>query len=429
MRLRCSSQAEPRGLAFPLALMALMLLATLALALLSMSSVEPLISRNLVDSAQARFAAEAGIEWAFNTLRASLDWDSFLAGATPNRGAVLIADSPIPGQPPSAGTYTVRVRNDSLAGDQLITGLPEDSGGPADDTNSVLILTSIGSAGRGSRTLQAVLRRIELPPVPAALAFPGNKATVSLSGSFEIDGHDWTPDGASGPCAPIFGITVSSVLPASAPGANEAAVESALGQSLANVRGKGQDPTGPASGANTIAPDAVLTPSQLQSFVSAARKADIVLEGGELSFNDLGADCAANWSSAACWGTADRPKVVYVKGNPDPTSAISRLQISGSSGGHGVLIVEDGELSISGNFYWYGAIIVTGSRIGVSFPGGGSQTVYGGVIFNDAASDPGPGKGLLISGNTRLRYSCRALEQARLARKLVVLKSWREITQ
>lgn len=427
MRLRCASLAEPRGLAFPLALMALMLLATLALALLSMSSVEPLISKNLADATQARFAAEAGIEWAFNILRASLDWDSFLTGAAPTRGAVLIVDSPIPGKPASAGTYTVRVRNDSLAGDQLITGVLEDPGGPTDDTNSVLILTAVGSAGRGSRTLQAVLRRIELPPVAAALAIPGNKATVSLSGSFEIDGHDWTPDGASGPCAPVFGITVSSVLPASAPGANEASVESALGPALANVKGKRQDPAGPESGTNTVAPDAALTPSQLQSFVGAARKADIVLEGGDLSFNDLGADCAASWSSSACWGTADRPKVIYFKGNL--ASATSRLQISGGSEGHGVLIVEDGELSISGSFRWHGPIVVTGSRIGVSFLGGGSQTVYGAVIFNDTASDPGPGKGLLISGNTRLRYSCRALEQARLARKLVILRSWREIAQ
>ncbi len=407
-----------------------MLLSTLSLALLSMSAFEPLISRNLADAEQARLVAEAGIEWAFNTIRDTLDWDAFLSGADPDSGAGVIADSPIPGLPGPPGTYTVRVRNDSLPGDDLVTGIEVDGGGPTHDTNSQLIVTSAARAGGASRVVQAVLRRIELPPMPAALAFPGPKAAVSASQDFEIDGNDRNLDGSSGSCAPVFGISVSALLPATAPGANEATVKNALaGYPPTNVKGKKQDPSGPAAGANTIAPDFALTPARVQSFIGAAQNADVVLAGPEppgALLSDLGSPCASDWSSPACWGTRDKPKVVYVKGNPDPAAPVSTLQISGNSEGHGILIVEDRELQITGTFLWHGVIIVTGSRVALGFLGGGDQTVYGAVIFNDTSPDAGPGKGLL-TGNARLRYSCQALQQARGARKLVKLRSWREV--
>ncbi|MBI4560959.1 MAG: hypothetical protein HY724_02860, partial [Candidatus Rokubacteria bacterium] len=368
--------AHPQGIALPLVLMALLLLSTLALALLSLSTFESQVSKNLAAAEQARFVAEAGIEWAFNTLHASLDWDSFLVGSDPARGAILVADSAIPGQSASQGTYTVRVRNDSLAGDQLVTGVPPDRGGPADDTNSLLVITSVGRVGGASRALQAVLERIDLPPVPAALALPGNTAALNVSGSFEIDGNDWASDGGPGSCAPVFGIAVSSVLPASAPGANEAAVEAALAvHPPARVQGKKQDGDGPVFGANTIAPDAALTASRVDSFVGAARKADIVLEAagpGGLSLSEIGAGCASDWRSAACWGTVERPKVVYVKGTSDHAGAAPVLEISGSAQGHGVLIVEDAELWIRGDFLWRGIIVVTGHRVAMGFSGGGN---------------------------------------------------------
>lgn len=431
MRLLRRHLAAPRGFALPLSLLVLMLLSTLSLALLSMSAFEPLISKNLADAEQARFVAEAGIEWAFSTLRDTLDWDAFLSGADPARGAVMTTDSPLPGHAASAGTYTVRVRNDSLSSDPLVTGVPADGGGPTHDTNSQVLVSSVGRVAAARRVVQVVLRRTELPPIPAALAFPGQNAAVSVSGSFEIDGNDVNPDGSPGSCAPVFGISVSALLPDTAPGANEAAVEDALAGYASNVRGKKQDPTDPGVGANTIAPDLALTPAQVQSFTGAAQKADIVLAGTDpdgLAVRDIGGSCTSNWSSAACWGTSERPKVVYVKGNSDPASTVSVLQISGNTEGHGILIVEDGALSITGNFLWQGLIIVTGSGGALSFVGDGDQAVYGAVIFNDTSSDAGPGKGVL-TGNARLRYSCQALDQARRARKLVTMRSWREIAR
>jgi Tfp pilus assembly protein PilX len=420
-----------RGIVLPLVLLVLMLMSVLALVLLSMSAFDPLISRNLAAAEQARFLAEAGLEWAFNTLRASAEWNAFLAGADPIRGAVLAADAALPARPASEGTYTVRVRNDSMTGDQLVTGLPVDAGGHTGDTNGLVIVTSVGSVAGGSRALQAVVQRIKLPPLPAALAFPGEKALVTVSGSFEIDGNDWNPDGMPGSCAPVFGISVSSVLPAVAPGANEAVVESSLANyPTTRVKGKRQDPTGPAEGPNTIASNAELAPTEVQSFVRSARKADMTLESSApdgLSFNDVGASCASSWSSATCWGTVDRPKVIRVKGRSDPASAVPMLRISGSTEGHGILIVEDAELWIQGNFRWHGAILVTGSGVALGFLGDGSQTVSGAIVLHDSSAEAA-GKGFL-TGNATLRYSCQALARAQQAQKLVTMRSWREVAQ
>lgn len=423
-------QRDPDGFALPLSLLALLLLSILSLALLSMSAVEPLITRNLADAEQARFVAEAGIEWAFATLREAPEWDAVLIGADATRGTVLIADAPIPGHLASSGTFTVRVRNDSLRGDSLVTGVPADGGGPTHDTNSQLLLTSAGRAGSARRTLQVVLRRIALPPIPAALAFPGRTVAISASGDFEIDGNDRSPDGSPGSCASVFGIAVSGVLPEAAPGANEAGVEAALAGALANVKGKPQDPAGPGAGANTIAPESALSQARIQSFVAAARNADLVLAGagsGGLSVSDVGGSCASSGSGSTCWGTSDRPRVVYFKGDPDPAAPVSTLRISGPSAGYGVLIVEDGDLWISGDFLWHGLILMTGRRVSLRFLGDGDQAVYGAAILNDS-SDSAPEKGIL-TGDARLRYSCQALRQAQKAPKLVTLRSWRETGQ
>lgn len=104
------------------------------------------------------------------------------------------------------------------------------------------------------------------------------------------------------------------------------------------------------------------------------------------------------------------------------------LEISGSAQGHGVLIVEDAALWIRGDFLWHGLIVVTGHRVAMGFSGGGNQTVLGSVILNDTSGRAGAERGF-VTGNARLRYSCGALDQARLARKLMIVRSWSEVLQ
>src|SRR5438094_8531934 len=87
------------GVALVLSLIMLLALTGLVLAFLAASALEPQISRNMADSARARYLAETGIESGFNLLvntsDASQSFTSALAGAT--------AGPPRP-PPPNSGT-------------------------------------------------------------------------------------------------------------------------------------------------------------------------------------------------------------------------------------------------------------------------------------------------------------------------------------
>src|SRR5688500_11432238 len=128
--------SNERGVALVLSLMMLLALTGLLLAFLSVSALEPQISRNIADTAKARYLAEAGIEIGLNMLvntgdaqqmftgaiggsNASVPWvavvsNGTLAGVTTGGAAAEVA---------FAGQYNVVVRNDDLASDQSLTGV------------------------------------------------------------------------------------------------------------------------------------------------------------------------------------------------------------------------------------------------------------------------------------------------------------------
>lgn len=436
--------ANERGIALPLALVVVLALASLGLGLAAVGSVEPQISRNVSEGTQARYAAEAGVEWTYRTqLAGVLDWSGVLTGATLTEGRTLVTDMTIPGMDPGRPTFTVNVRNDArpagagYPADSSYTGVALDTGGATSDTNGRVIVTSTGRAGRGNRTVQVVARRITMPPLVAALAFPGNEAETRFSGSsFEVDGNDWTYNPGSGTaiqtnsCPRVFGISVSSTL-GNPPGSNEQVVQNSLAANQkSDVKGKSEIDGSNTTGNATIAQEPTLTPQVIADFVAAAKQAaDISLfspSPGGLSYSNIGASCASDIGSPTCWGTEQNPKIVYVKGSPDPTSMFTALSLSGGTVGYGILIVEDGDVKISGNFNWNGLILVTGSYVGVGFMGGGNQAVYGTVISNETGADPSFNEGVLV-GNAKLRYSCHALDVARGINRLVTL-NWTELS-
>src|SRR5438445_85531 len=118
-----------QGVALVLALMILLTLTGLVLAFLSASAFEPQISRNHSETVRARYVAEAGVEYAYDTLATDVgSWNDHLAGATCAQGAVLGApNSSLPGLGSAHGTFTVRIRNDCKAGDDQLTGVALDT--------------------------------------------------------------------------------------------------------------------------------------------------------------------------------------------------------------------------------------------------------------------------------------------------------------
>lgn len=428
-----------RGIALPLTLMILLVISSLALALLAMAGYEPAISRNLAEGTQARFAAEAGAEAAFDTLAVTANWSTLIANANPT--VTLFNNRSIGSLPASQGTYTVLLRNDNLAGDPAITGVAADTGGPTQDLNKVMIVTSTGTTNKGMKRIRVVVKKLAFPPglFPGALNIPGTEAETLFNGtSFSVDGRGYKMDGTrDAGCPSTYGISVSSTygIP---PGSNELLVEASLtAAQLANIWGKSQTGGADTSGKPTIAANASLSPSMIKDFIDQAKaSADIVLQSdiaAPLAMSNIGSTCAADPKSQSCWGYKNPvtgeivSKVVYVKGSPDPTSLFTALNLSGTSTGYGVIIVEDGDFRINGNFAWNGAIIVTGKWVGLGFMGGGVQTVYGSVISNETASDPGFFEGVM-TGSAQIRNSCEALSAALSGnRRLTSIVSWKDL--
>lgn len=423
------SLRNQQGLALPLALMALLALGAFLMVFLALGSGETMIGRGHTEATEARYVAESGIEWAYDLLARTSDWNTLLLGPD---GVAGTADDgqpspplPLPGLTAASGTFTVTFRNDSQPGDNQITGVPLDPGGSFSDTNSRLVVTSVGVVGAATRTVRVVARRIALPPVAGPIGLPGTESETTFNGnSFTISGNDINLDDTLGTGGRVFGIAVGSA-------ANEQVVQNSLSKEQKdNVLGQPQDPTGPPFGDNTIAADARLNPGMFADFLAAVRpQADLSFRSTAatpLSFSSLGASCATDPNSTTCWGTREKPKIVSVKADLDPTASFTALHISGESRGAGIMIVEDGDLRISGNFRWEGLIVVTGQYVGIAYVGAGWQTVYGAVYSNETGSDPGI-REALIAGNAKMLYSTQGLNVARQMRKLLVLSSWQEL--
>ena len=421
-------------------LLIVLVVLSIALGLLAVAGHEPTISHNLAESTQARFAAEAGIEAAFDTLAVTTNWNTLLVNANLQTGVKLFDNRSIGSLTASRGTYTVFVRNDNLIGDPPITGVAADGGGATQDTNKVMIVTSTGNTPKGTRRIRAVVKRFAFPPglFPGALNLPGTEAQTLFNGNaFSIDGRGYKMDGTrDAGCPSVYGITVSDTL-GSPPGSSETVVESSLSSGQLNsVWGKSQTGGVDTSGKPTIAPNADLSQSLIKNFVEQAKaSADVVLTSDSpgLSMSNVGSTCSTDPKSQTCWGYKDPstgqivPKIVYVKGSPDPTAAFTALSLSGSSTGYGVLIVEDGDVKISGNFTWNGAIIVTGNWVGLKYMGGGTQNVNGAVISNETNTDPGLYEGVM-TGNAQIRNSCEALAAALPgSRRLTNIVNWKEL--
>lgn len=135
-------------MALTLTLSVLVALTVPMLALLSVSALEPLIARNLVDASRAFYLAEAGIEWALTQAVETPTPDPVAPGTTgpapeeqPPAGAAG-QGSPVNLTPAASllpwGTSSITARSDGLPG--------------------VVILTSTGTVNGAQRTIEVAVR-------------------------------------------------------------------------------------------------------------------------------------------------------------------------------------------------------------------------------------------------------------------------------
>lgn len=489
---------DQQGVALPLALISLLILTTLVLTVLNLGAVEPQISRNLSDTARARHLAEAGIEWAFDCV-ADQDLTAFLAGpdnvqntaddqlATSVGGQNvaaqmsnnLCANSPAPGALPgltnAAGTFAVSIRNDSIpaggsyAGDQVLTGVAVDGGGKFTDTNGMVILTATGTYGTAARQITAVISRNTLA-INAAVTLPGFQADTFIQtvGNQTIDGRDWMRADSNALASPTgstlrLGIATQPGTQANLGVTYEARAESAFNTAAKQntVQGMSQVSGSATSGLATIAADNTMTPTTMQNFLNklAANPSTTVIQSSMacplrltgavgtpttpvLSSTGAQSGCAGSppIGTNLYLGTPSDPKLVYFRGELDTSSTFTGLNITGTVKGAGILVVEDGDLSITTSgaglnisgrnvdFYWDGIVIVTGRYVGTGFRANSNVEIRGAFVANESIWNEANGYfEFLTQANTlALRNSSENINMALRAAYNQRLISWRE---
>ncbi|MBI2544070.1 MAG: hypothetical protein HYW16_02440, partial [Candidatus Rokubacteria bacterium] len=132
-------------------------------------------------------------------------------------------------------------------------------------------------------------------------------------------------------------------------------------------------------------------------------------------------------------GTRQNPKLVYFRGELDPTSSFTGLRALNNIQGAGILVIEDGDLRTRGNLNWDGVIIVTGQYVSTIFDSGSNTTVFGAVVSNETIWNEGGNSNstpyydaYFGANSTNLRYSKEALDLVQRG-LLFRMSTWREL--
>ena len=348
-----------RGVALPMALIAMLLLAALMLAFLSLSASEPLIAANHLGKAQARALADGGVErsiWALSNPTNSAGLTDPLPSTLPSpfNGSTLVSLG--------VGGYTVSVGNGSTSTERTATS----TGWVPNDTSP-----------RAKHVIAATLTKLRNLDLPCALCVKGS---LGAAGSATVDAR---PASACQGLIPKVGTYTTGAT-------------TGFGQGPRHVYG--------ADGNNT--------PDQSTDYTQSADPASFdafTLTNDEL--NTLKALAKAN--NAYYQGTVSFSSsnplpngVVFVDtttGNnitpATPTSEYADVRIVSTTGmdASGWLIVNGG-LTIDGNVTYRGLVYVQDD---LSYRGTGSGGIYGAVValgVADVTSD--------TTGNSQVTYDC-----------------------
>ncbi|HET7854645.1 MAG TPA: pilus assembly PilX N-terminal domain-containing protein [Candidatus Methylomirabilis sp.] len=381
-----------QGSVLVIALLFASILTIMGVSFLTIAGTDVSIVFNETNQSQAFYLGEAGIAEATRVLRDSNDWDIQLGAPQP---------FPCPGMVPIAdGGCTFRVENDAA-----------DPGGPANDTNDLVVVRATGTFRNAAKEVDIGLTRLLLPFPPGGLTSIGSSTNISFAGnSFDIDGNNWIPpsdDGiipesqnnaaCTGTAAPKFGIAVPDA-------ATQLGVKNDLtGPQQDNVLGANPNPPwAPVSTLPSIGVDTTITQAELATLTNyLIPMANITYSPGtQISSPPPGT-----------LGTQADPKIVVVDATgysgSDPALTLSAAK------GAGILIVKNGSLKMSGNSQWVGIVIVIGNNVEVDMRGGGDKSIYGSVLLAEnlnVATNQTEG-----DGNVKVRFSCQGIDVANTA--------------
>jgi hypothetical protein len=190
---------DERGVALPMALLALVLLSSLAIAFVILSTSEPRIANNHLRAAQARSLAESGLEqalWAIVNTTAA--------------GGLSTLPSPVPGVAASPFDGGLFQRVSAIGGFTVSIEVTAATGPVADAATIVAAGRTTLTAASETPTSRSVARAqyVRFPDVgisaPCALCLSGN---IELTGSTDMAGG-----GSGTPCGNKYGVWSTGTL-------------------------------------------------------------------------------------------------------------------------------------------------------------------------------------------------------------------------
>ena len=372
---------DQRGIALPIALFALVIIAALLAGSFYMGRMEQHHGDNVVARAQAGEAAEAGLA------ETVASWDPAVFNAMANASEITLSTVTVGG----TNTYTPTLRRINQS-----TFLVRSEGRHLSRTGAVITRQQLGR-----------LVRLTIPDIDMNAAVT-TRVGISIGGSSEVSGSDSVPPSLAGACpppgTPAPGIRDSS--------GNVNTFGSCSGATC--ITGSPQILTDPTITTGSFNQFGDLNFAQLASMATKTVSGTVTGIGPTLNASPLSCRTTDNLN----WGDPVTPTspcfgyfpIIYSPGN---------LHISGGYG-QGILLV-NGDLDIAGGFEFFGPVIVQG---GVSSTGTGGHIV-GGLMAQDATLNSS-----LISGNSTVTFSrcaiTRALQASATAQEMGS-RSWSQL--
>lgn len=369
-----NARARPRdGIALPIALAAIVVVAALIAGVFFASTQEYRVGRNTLGTQRALHGAEVGLSQVVSSWTAARTTDTRV-GQTVRMQDTIIDSTLVQRQYTKVSPTVFWITSTAVGG-------------------------STALSGRSLKRLNTIIR-IQTPDFKIMGAVT-SRGLTNLGGSTKISGNDTMPPGwdcpPSGP--PAAGLVVGdSAATVTSGGAN-------CSTSFNCITGdpKVKDSTAIVNDTMTYTRFGGFS---YDSLTLLANKVKTV--GG--TYGTIGpvlnADGTCNTAAADNWGAITQPHacggyypIVHLKG---PTQS---WIINGGGGGQGIMLV-DGNLSVQGNFQWTGIIIVRGTFSISGTGGGGGAKVIGGV----AAMNRGGGTNNM-AGNSSITFSRCAINQ------------------
>lgn len=383
---------DENGAVLVISLIMMVFFSLLGIASILTSSVDTKISGNYRTGVDALYITDAGIERAKAVLK-TMAFDDALNGADNDKDTT--ADNGILSFGSSVsfagGSYAVQVTDN------------DDGDGQAwDDSDSMVIITSTGTASNGSqKKIEAMVRRADLDDFPAAISFPDPNVRLEfLSNALSVTGTDTTYS----PGPPERAIDV----PGTATDKNAIVTEAtAPNTNIAYSPANAQDNITGSGGTPDI--DLENTTLSLTS-LQAARSYLLGLSG-------ITTYTGSTTLTGVTLGTRQSPQITYVN---------DALTLQGNVSGAGILIV-DKDLVISGDFTFEGIVLVgvCPTCPGRLETGTGNSKIFGAMVVANPTSSHSNEARLKMQGNCDIYYSSYGINNV-LSATFSSL-SWRQV--